>query len=133
MICAMSWEENFKEIRQADALLAYAEHKDRPNGTLVEIGYALAMELPVCLVGNFDWASWRHHPSVIHFSTLREAVAQITGESLNAENPLTPPPVIRCRRSPRTSSTSCCAARENASRSPVPTNAQCAASRRVST
>jgi nucleoside 2-deoxyribosyltransferase len=79
--CRDYWEIDFAEIRKADALLAYAEHKDRPNGTLIEIGYALAHDTPVALVGNFEWGTWRHLPLVTHYATLREAVAGLTGVS----------------------------------------------------
>lgn len=75
--CKRYWEQDFKEIRQADALLAYAEHFDKPNGTLVEIGYAIAQEIPVFIVGNFNWGTWHHHPSVTSCFTLREAIALI--------------------------------------------------------
>jgi len=81
--CAEYWEQDFTEIRQADVLLAYAEAHDRPNGTLVEIGYALAHDTPVALVGNFAWGTWKHLPLVTHYPTLREAVAAITGVPAN--------------------------------------------------
>lgn len=77
--CAEYWELDFAQIRQADVLLAYAEHKDRPNGTLIEIGYALAHDTPVALVGNYQWGTWQHLPLVHHYPTIREAVVAITG------------------------------------------------------
>lgn len=79
--CARYWELDFQQIRQSDVLLAYAELRDRPNGTLVEIGYAIAQEIPVYIVGNFEWGTWRYHPSVIHCPTLREAVVTIIGDT----------------------------------------------------
>jgi len=77
--CKEYWELDFKQILQADILLAYAESKDRPNGTLIEIGYAIAHVTPVALVGNFDWGTWRHTSLVTHYPTLREAAADILG------------------------------------------------------
>jgi hypothetical protein len=77
------WLQDFKEIRQADALLAYAEAMDKPQGTLVEIGYALSQEMPVYLVGNYPWASWKFHPLVTHHATLREAVLTICRSTVN--------------------------------------------------
>ena len=71
------WLQDFKEIRQADAVLAYAEASDKPQGTLIECGYALGMEMRVYLVGNYPWASWKYHPLVTHHATLREAVIDI--------------------------------------------------------
>lgn len=72
------WICNRTLIRQrvCDHLLVYAEHNDKPNGTLVEIGMALAQNIPVNLVGNFEWGSWR---TLCHeHKTLREAVAFMT-------------------------------------------------------
>jgi nucleoside 2-deoxyribosyltransferase len=77
--CIEGWTRDLAEIRQADVLVAYAEHKDRPNGTLVEIGYAIAHDTPVALVGNFEWGTWRHLPLVTFYPTLREAFASISG------------------------------------------------------
>jgi nucleoside 2-deoxyribosyltransferase len=78
-VCAAHWQIDLAEIRQADALLAYAEFSDRPNGTLFEIGYANALDTPVALVGNFEWGTWKHLPLIAHYPTLREAVEAISG------------------------------------------------------
>jgi hypothetical protein len=72
------WELDLQQIRKADVLLAYAEFNDRPNGTLVEIGYALGHEMPIYLVGNFRWGTWRYLPNVHPTASLREAVIAIT-------------------------------------------------------
>jgi nucleoside 2-deoxyribosyltransferase len=77
--CAKYWDLDLEQIRQADILMAYAESNDRPNGTLIEIGYAIAHVTPVALVGNFDWGTWRHMPLVTHYPTLREAIDSILG------------------------------------------------------
>lgn len=78
--CARYWEKDFQEIRACDVLLAYAEAMDKPNGTLVEIGYAISYQTPVHLVGNFDWGTWQYYPLVTLHATLRGAVAAITGD-----------------------------------------------------
>src|SRR5882672_6141893 len=80
---ASHWALNFAEMRQADGLLVYAERNDRPNGTLVEIGYCLAHEMAVHIVGNFAWGSWRYDPLITHHATLRDAVAFIVGETIH--------------------------------------------------
>ena len=72
--CARYWEMDCKQIRQADVLLAYAEDGDRPNGTLIEIGYAIANEMPVYLVGTFEWGTWRHLPNVKEYRLMPDAI-----------------------------------------------------------
>jgi nucleoside 2-deoxyribosyltransferase len=77
LACRAAWNRDFRQIRSADHLLVYAEHKDRPNGTLVEIGYALSHEMPVHLVGNFEWGTWRYCELVFTHNTIREATSFI--------------------------------------------------------
>ena len=74
---AQHWLTDLREIRQAHLVVAYAENRDRPQGTLVEIGAALGQGKPVILVGNYTWSNWSHHPLVNHFLTFREAFASI--------------------------------------------------------
>lgn len=69
------WLGNLLQLRTARYLLVYAEHKDRPNGTLVEVGAALAHSIPVLLVGNHEWGSWC--TLCQEFETLREALDSI--------------------------------------------------------
>jgi hypothetical protein len=71
------WIKDFAEIRCAHAILAYAEFGDKPQGTLVEIGYALAHKIPVHIVGNYNWSNWKNYPLVTEHATLREAVVAI--------------------------------------------------------
>lgn len=75
--CFAGWQRNLHDIKRADHVLAYAEYKDHPNGTLFEIGYAHSIGIPVWLVGNFAWGTWRHLPLMNHRPTLREAVQSI--------------------------------------------------------
>jgi hypothetical protein len=78
--CAAGWQQNIIEIVQnADHLLVYAEQRDRPEGTFVEIGAALSRLLSVHLVGNYKWGSWKHHPLVQVHPTLVVAVGHING------------------------------------------------------
>lgn len=72
--CFVGWQRNVKDIKRANFVLAYAEAKDRPNGTLFEIGYAYSIGVPVLLVGNFAWGTWRHLNCIDTWPTLREAV-----------------------------------------------------------
>ena len=65
----------------------YAERKDHPNGTLVEVGYALSHEMPVHLVGNFAWGTWRFEPLVHIHNTLREATSFIATGEYPADDP----------------------------------------------
>ena len=78
-LCRDGWAQNFIEIRQADVVVAYGEFKDRLNGTLIEIGYALARRKPVYLVGNYDWGTWKYHPFVKQFPTIHQAFEHIIG------------------------------------------------------
>lgn len=68
------WARDFAQLRKCDHLLVYGEHKDRLNGTLMEVGYCTALERPISLVGNFPWGSWRHLRHVTVHSTMKEAV-----------------------------------------------------------
>jgi hypothetical protein len=78
--CRAGWIDDISQIvREADHLLVYAEHKDRPEGTFVEIGAALSRLLSVHLVGNYKWGSWKHHPLVQIHPTLVVAVGHIDG------------------------------------------------------
>lgn len=75
--CLKGWTQNIADIKRAHFVLAYAEAKDHPNGTIFEIGYANALNIPVFLTGNFAWGTWRFTPPIVHLPTLREAVDSI--------------------------------------------------------
>jgi nucleoside 2-deoxyribosyltransferase len=81
--CLIAWARDLSEIRVSDFLLAYAEYKDRPNGTLFEVGYASSFETPVLLVGNFEWGTWKFLPNVTQHPTLQQAFAVIAGVKPN--------------------------------------------------
>lgn len=87
IVCRAAWDRDFHEIGRSDALLVYAEHKDRPNGTLIEIGYALSEYIPVYLVGNFEWGTWRHNPLIHTHPTLRGAITFIATGKNDSDDP----------------------------------------------
>jgi nucleoside 2-deoxyribosyltransferase len=74
---AQHWLTDIREVKQAHLLLAYAELKDRPQGTLIEIGAAIGQGKPVILVGTYPWSNWSYHPLVHTFATFREAFDSI--------------------------------------------------------
>ena len=71
------WLTDMREIKQAQLLIAYAEQRDKPQGTFVEIGAALGRAIPIYLVGNYPWSNWSHHPLVFQFLTFREAFEKL--------------------------------------------------------
>lgn len=60
------WYRCVNEACFADVLIAYRAKDDEVKGTLVEIGAALAHDVPVFLVGDWpeDKFSFQHHPHV---------------------------------------------------------------------
>ena len=81
------WTNNLRELKTAEHLLVYGEHKDRLNGTLMEVGYAAALSLPIHLVGNFPWGSWRHLDNVTEHDTLRAAIEFIVHSKEFTDDP----------------------------------------------
>lgn len=77
--CYVNWQHNrIQLIHSADLIIAYAERDDPLNGTLVEIGIAVARELPIHLAGGFNWGTWRHFPFVKVYPTLHDILFAIT-------------------------------------------------------
>lgn len=69
------WIQNIKDLQSANCLIAYGEKDDELNGTLVEIGGALSLGLPVALVGDCDrFLSWRAHPLITMANNIEEAL-----------------------------------------------------------
>lgn len=64
--CREGWVKNIEDVVRSQYLLCYgSKHDPEPlSGTLVEIGAALAVDCKVYLIGNYDWRTWRHHPSI---------------------------------------------------------------------
>jgi hypothetical protein len=78
-LCRSHWNVNYSQIARAQHLLVFADEYDKPNGTLVEIGMALATGKPVHLVGTFPFGSWRHLKLCHRHNTLHDALLDITG------------------------------------------------------
>ena len=71
------WEKYIKEASSAKALIAYLEPGEIMKGALVEIGAALAHNVPVFLVGEFD-GSWQVHPLCKKCGTIKEAIEEVS-------------------------------------------------------
>ena len=70
------WQQDEEDVRDADALVAYADQTERLRGGLVEVGMAIAFGVPVIVVGaHFDCGTWQYHPAVTRVRDLDEAVA----------------------------------------------------------
>jgi hypothetical protein len=55
----------------------FGHKEDALQGTLIEIGMALAMDLPIHLVGTFPWGTWKFNESVHIHETLHDALVAI--------------------------------------------------------
>lgn len=79
----LHWIQDIQDVRRSDWLLAYCDgDKDDPllAGTLVEIGTAIALGIPVCACGFKDRHSWQAHPLVKSFAAdPHVALAWISG------------------------------------------------------
>ena len=74
------WQEDHQDVATSDALIVYAEEGDRLRGALVEAGIAIALGVPVFLVGDSpDFGTWQYHSMVIvrGCSTIEDALEQI--------------------------------------------------------
>jgi nucleoside 2-deoxyribosyltransferase len=76
------WLQDEQDVKDADAVLVYAEGSDHLRGALVEAGMALAFGVPVFVVGDHeDYGTWRYHPGVRivkNFDYAIAALAEIT-------------------------------------------------------
>ena len=76
--CMMGWRTNRLQIlHMTDHLLVYGNKYDALNGTLTEVGMAMAMAIPIHLVGTYPWASWRHFDGVTVHDSLDAALTSI--------------------------------------------------------
>lgn len=65
------WLQDEQDVRDADAVVVYAEPHDHLRGALVEAGMALAYKVPVVVVGDHpDYGTWQHHPGVLRMPDL---------------------------------------------------------------
>lgn len=59
------WLRCINEASSCSLLVLYAQPNDLLKGALVEVGAALAHDIPVILVGeNTAWRTFHHHPLV---------------------------------------------------------------------
>lgn len=69
------WQLDVKEVQDADVVLIYAESDDILRGALVEVGVALASEIPVVVVGSSNsYGTWQYHPLVHRVPALANVV-----------------------------------------------------------
>lgn len=74
------WLQDEQDVRDADAVLVYAETGDRLRGALVEAGIAIAAGIPVIVVGDHpDYGTWQHHPGVRRTADLEQALRLLEG------------------------------------------------------
>ena len=86
------WLEDEGDVRQADALLVYAEGDEKLRGALVEAGMAIAFKIPVIVVGDhLDYGTWRYHPGVTIVADMDAASALLAKmvSELGTNQPLT--------------------------------------------
>ena len=75
---AKFWEDDLVDISHSDYLIVYAESGEKLRGALVEAGMALALGIPVLLIGDSDSnGTWQHLKLVKKFPTLEAAINYI--------------------------------------------------------
>lgn len=71
---AQFWVQDEEDVLSADAVLVYARPEDKLRGALVEAGIALALAIPVIVVGDHpDYSTWQYHPGVKRVKDLNAA------------------------------------------------------------
>lgn len=71
---AWCWSIDVADVLRSDCLLVYAEQEDILCGALVEVGVALAKDIPVFLVGTSkSFGTWKSHPQVLAFNSINKA------------------------------------------------------------
>lgn len=69
------WQKNVSEIQDANVVLVFADTGDVLRGALVEVGVALATEIPIVCVGDHtSYGTWRHHPLVYNVDRLADVI-----------------------------------------------------------
>jgi len=72
------WVQDEEDVAAADAVLVYARPDDKLRGALVESGIAIALGIPVIVVGDHpDFSTWVYHPGVIRVKDLNAAHAEL--------------------------------------------------------
>lgn len=73
------WLQDEQDVRDADAMLVYAEDGEHLRGALVEAGIAIACGIIVFVVGNHpDFGTWQYHPGVVRVPTLAAALEYLS-------------------------------------------------------
>lgn len=72
------WLEDEQDVRDADAVIVYAEEGDHLRGALVEAGIAIACGVPVIVIGDHpDYGTWQYHPGVIRAPDIDKALVYL--------------------------------------------------------
>lgn len=82
------WERCVHEAATATVVILYAEPGDVLEGAFIEVGAALAFDVPVLVVGEQPGWSWTRHPLVSLVDSVEEAIRWATVEL----GPLVVPP-----------------------------------------
>jgi len=59
------WQQDEQDVRQADVLLCFADQGETLRGALVEVGIAIANNVPVVIGGLGDFGTWQWHPGIV--------------------------------------------------------------------
>lgn len=60
------WLNDEEDVKSANVLVLYGAGDDRLRGGLIEAGIAIAMNIPVIVIGNHhDYGTWQHHVGVL--------------------------------------------------------------------
>jgi hypothetical protein len=96
------WTRIEAEVAASDALILYVDADDFPlKGALVEVGMALARNIPIGVVAPSvaleersmrPLGSWAAHPRVWFFQTVEEAVSALGPVDLTPRAAITPTP-----------------------------------------
>lgn len=69
------WLQDEQDVKDADAVIVYAEGDDQLRGALVEAGMAIAYGVVVVVVGDHPfYGTWQYHPGVVRVPDLDAAL-----------------------------------------------------------
>lgn len=72
------WIQDEEDVVGSDVVLVFARDGQVMKGALVEAGMAIAMGIPVIVVGDHPaYSTWVYHPGVMRVATLDEALGKI--------------------------------------------------------
>lgn len=78
------WVRCINEVSAATCVVVYAEDGEILKGAFAEMGAAMAVGIPILVVGLPDTLSLLHHPMVVRFKDIHNAfkyAEQLDGES----------------------------------------------------